>query len=107
MLRTDAHSRRAMFRTISISVLIGLAPCCLSAAEPTVKGITYAEADGHTLLLDLYLPDAQQPPLLVWVHGGAWKGGSRANPPLGFLVDQGYAMASVDYRLSTVAQFPS
>ena len=48
-----------------------------------------------------------QPPLVVWVHGGAWKGGSRANPPLSFLIEQGYSVASIDYRLSPVAQFPA
>jgi acetyl esterase/lipase len=76
--------------------------------ERTVPALCFAEVDGHKLLLDLYLPaNAKQPPLVVWVHGGAWRGGSRANPPLGFLVEQGYAVASIDYRLSPVAQFPA
>jgi acetyl esterase/lipase len=75
--------------------------------RPSHGGIEFADVDGHKLLLDVYLPTAKQPPLLVWVHGGAWRGGSRANPPLGFLVEQGYAVASVDYRLSTAAVFPA
>jgi acetyl esterase/lipase len=76
--------------------------------EPTHAAVPFAEVDGNKLLLDLYLPaDTKQPPLLVWVHGGAWRSGSRANPPLGFLVSAGYAVASVDYRLSPVARFPA
>jgi acetyl esterase/lipase len=70
--------------------------------------IQYAEVDGHKLLLDLYLPnDVKNPPLLVWVHGGAWRGGSRSKMPLQYLVMHGYAVASVDYRLSPVAKFPA
>ncbi|MBW8884950.1 MAG: alpha/beta hydrolase, partial [Planctomycetia bacterium] len=57
---------------------------------------------------DLYVPmKAKSPPLVVWVHGGAWKGGSKNNPSVLPLTDRGYALASVDYRLSPVAQFPA
>jgi acetyl esterase/lipase len=84
------------------------APDALSENKPrTATGICYAEVQGQKLLLDLYLPAHSEAPLLVWIHGGAWRGGSRANPPLGFLVEQGYAVASIDYRLSPVAQFPA
>ncbi len=82
------------------------------AQEPrmraTHEGVVFAEVDHHELLLDLYLPaNRKSPPLLLWVHGGAWRSGSRANPPLAFLIEQGYAVASVDYRLSPVARFPA
>ena len=70
--------------------------------------IKYATVDSHELLLDLYLPDdADNPKLIVWVHGGAWRSGSRASMPLKDLVDEGYAVASIDYRLSPVARFPA
>jgi acetyl esterase/lipase len=45
--------------------------------------------------------------LIVWVHGGAWRSGSKKDMPLGKLVEDGYAVASVDYRLSTQAKFPT
>src|SRR5262249_25782566 len=48
-----------------------------------------------------------RPPLIVWVHGGAWRSGSKKDMPLGKLVEDGYAVASVDYRLSTQAKFPA
>jgi len=71
--------------------------------------IQYAEAAGHKLLLDLYLPGNQKrSPLIVWVHGGAWRRGSKDRVPLKSLVENGgYALASIDYRLSPVAKFPA
>lgn len=72
------------------------------------RDIEYAQVDGHSLKLDLYRPDgATSPPLLVWIHGGAWRAGSKDKMPLGELVKRGYAIASVDYRLSPVAKFPA
>lgn len=73
-----------------------------------IKGIEFANVDEHRLKLDLYRPTGKHPAkLIVWVHGGAWRRGSRDNMPLGFAVRKGYAVASVDYRLSPVAKFPA
>lgn len=72
------------------------------------RDIEFAKVDGHSLKLDLYRPEgATSPPLIVWVHGGAWRAGSKDSMPLGELVKRGYAIASVDYRLSPVAKFPA
>lgn len=75
--------------------------------------ITYACVDDHDLKLDLYLPAGSaglnrptKPPLLVWVHGGAWRRGSKDAVNTAF-VAHGYAMASVDFRLSEQARFPA
>jgi acetyl esterase/lipase len=58
--------------------------------------------------LDLYLPrDGQNWPLVVWIHGGAWQGGSKERPPALPLLRQGYAVASINYRLSQHAAFPA
>jgi len=101
------------FITAVIAVAL-LMVAALDAAEPSadayrrIDDIQYAEVDGHRLLLDLYLPkDVENPPLVVWVHGGAWRRGSKTNMPLADLVKNGIAVASVDYRLSTVARFPA
>jgi acetyl esterase/lipase len=81
----------------------------LFAAEPTrTIDIRYAKIDDHELLLDLYRPSgAAKPGIIVWVHGGAWRAGSKKDMPLGSLVDAGYVVASVDYRLSPQAPFPA
>lgn len=71
------------------------------------KDIVYAAAGTKKLLLDLYLPAGKKDPyLIVWIHGGAWRSGSKESPPLGPL-SAGYAMASVNYRLSEEAVFPA
>ena len=73
-----------------------------------LKDLEYARVGEHRLLLDLYLPNnIDNPPLVVWVHGGAWRKGSKSKMPMNGLVDSGYAIASIDYRLSTVAPFPA
>lgn len=59
--------------------------------------------------LDLFIPRSDRPmPLIVWVHGGAWLGGSKdgGNPALPFLA-KGYAVASINYRLSQHAVYPA
>jgi len=75
-------------------------------ANKEFKNILYAEVNERKLLLDLYLPANANPYLIVWVHGGAWRSGSKDSPPMG-LLSGGYALASVDYRLSTEAPFPA
>ena len=73
----------------------------------TLKDVVYATVDGKDLGLDLYMPvDVAAPPLVVWVHGGAWRSGTKANPPMAF-VENGFAMASLDFRQSTEARFPA
>jgi acetyl esterase/lipase len=82
------------------------------AADPKpgeiARDIEFALVQGRSLKLDLYRPaNKARPLLIVWVHGGAWRSGSKAEMPLKRLVNDGYAVASVDYRLSTEARFPA
>jgi acetyl esterase/lipase len=82
--------------------------------------LTYSTVEGfRPLTLDLYLPtrrSADPPrPLIVFVHGGAWKGGhSRQSgafedwpKTLASLAAQGNVVSSVNYRLSGEAPFPA
>jgi len=72
------------------------------------RDIEFARVEKFSLKLDLYQPvGAASPPLMVWVHGGAWRAGSKDNMPLDELVKRGFAIASIDYRLSPVATFPA
>lgn len=90
-------------------LLLFLLPAVLSSwlhAE-TVSGIEFAQVNGHSLKLDLHRPSAEKPPLIVYVHGGAWRAGSRADVPIAGLLEHGFAIASVDYRLSTQDRFPA
>lgn len=89
-------------------VLLVLACTLSSHAAETLRDIEYAKSPEQRLLLDLYLPDKKKDaPLMVWIHGGAWRRGSKNSMPLGALVEEGWAIASVEYRLSPVAPFPA
>lgn len=70
------------------------------------KDVVYAEVDGKALGLDLYVPRPAAP-LVVYVHGGAWRAGTKADGVPQFLVDAGFAVASLDFRQSTDAPFPA
>jgi len=75
------------------------------------RDIAYVENGHERQKLDLFVPgDATNAlPLVIWIHGGGWKNGSKEGcPPLrqGFL-GRGYAVASLNYRLSGDALFPS
>ena len=69
--------------------------------------IEYARAGDTSLKLDLHLPQNANAPLIVYVHGGAWRAGSKSDVPVDALLEHGFAIASVDYRLSTEAPFPA
>ncbi len=82
----------------------------LPAGVNVERDLQYAVVGKQPLLLDLYLPAnaTGKLPLIIWIHGGGWQSGSKAacRPALPYL-DEGYAVASIDYRLSGVATFPA
>lgn len=70
--------------------------------------IAFAKVDGRELLLDLYTPTGMTTaPVLIFAHGGGWARGTRDRVPHIGLVHAGYAIASIDYRLSGEAKFPA
>jgi acetyl esterase/lipase len=76
-----------------------------------VRDVEYARVGNLPLQLDLYVPPTKEPhPLVVWIHGGAFLRGDKARifwTPLPGLTQKGYAVASVNYRLSSQAVFPA
>ena len=82
-------------------------------------GVEFGVVEGfRPLLLDLYLPVASAPcPAIVYLHGGGWAVGSRRRFGRAFaswsptaldrIAQAGFAVASVDYRLSGEARFPA
>ncbi|HVD61376.1 MAG TPA: alpha/beta hydrolase [Gemmatimonadaceae bacterium] len=71
----------------------------------------YLAGDGERLGIDLYRPlnSGEALPLVVMIHGGSWRGGTRAelaalNP---YLAARGYAVASIDYRLAPKFPHPA
>ena len=84
--------------------------------KKTLDGVTihrdleYAVVDGESLQLDIYLPEETEaePPLIVWIHGGGWRSGDKAqmNAAILRLSEEGYAVASINYRLDDAIIHP-
>jgi len=73
------------------------------------KDIEYAKHGGISLKLDLYLPQEIEGdvPVIVYVHGGGWKNGSKESGKRGaWMIPHGFAIASINYRLTDVGQWP-
>ena len=101
------------------ALLAVFAPAARAQNYTTVSNLVfgaYLDTNGgsQSLKLDLYLPtNAPAPmPVVVWIFGGGWMGGSRSlataqSAGILGLCSRGYAVAAIDYRLSGVAQWPA
>ncbi len=76
--------------------------------------ITYCTVDGEALKLDLYFPktpSTQPMPVLINIHGGSWSFGSKTDSEtrvdIPSLVEQGFVVAGIDYRLAPAHKFPA
>lgn len=77
--------------------------------EKSYANLAYSAPRGKQLRLDLYVPTGvKQPPLIVWFHGGGWRyGDKRIRFFLRDLTSQGFAVATVQYRLTWSAHWPA
>jgi len=79
-------------------------------SQRTWSNVVYA-AKSSANKLDIYLPATGDGPfpVIVWIHGGAFKMGSKSmvSGVEPYLVGKGYAVVSIDYRLSGEAIFPA
>jgi len=105
----------AVFLTASVSAQVGPPP--LGGARPRVqpppgskvfRDLAYVPGGHARQKLDLYLPaSGARLPVIVWIHGGGFRMGSKSDgAPVEYLA-RGYAVASLDYRLSGDALFPA
>jgi acetyl esterase/lipase len=81
----------------------------LPAGVQVLRDLAYVEGGHERNHLDLYLPDKAEGrlPLVCWIHGGGWSAGSKDDCPAAYLAAKGYAVASINYRLSQHAIFPA
>lgn len=90
--------------------LIDLKPAVPGNVEE-IKNIEYKNVGGKSLQLDFYRPANTDEilPLLVFVHGGGWKGGQRSDylPYLISYAQKGYMTATVSYRLKRDSVYPA
>lgn len=84
-----------------------------SASDFTAKkNIDYAGTANARQSLDLFIPKkaAEKPrPLVVYVHGGGWEGGSKNDAGVipALVTDGNYIAASVGYRLTNEVHWPA
>lgn len=108
LIVNESSDRIASHAPLLLAALFCASTSTASEVTRVVKDVQYASIDQRALRLDLHLPSGKtRAPLIVWVHGGAWRSGSKNDLPIRKLVAEGYPIASVDYRLSTEARFPA
>jgi len=92
---------------ISMCLLLSMFSFASDASERMIKNIEFGVINSHRLALDMYLPEGvKNPPLVMWIHGGGWKSGSRNDCKIRWMTDHGFAIASISYRLTDQAIFP-
>jgi acetyl esterase/lipase len=97
-----------MLRLLSRLTLVLLAAGATAAAPLPVRDVAYVPGGHERQKLDLLLPaEPRNAPVILWIHGGGWVAGSKEQNPLRRLTEQGYVVASMNYRYSTQAPFPA
>jgi acetyl esterase/lipase len=91
------------------------APLFAADTDPvTHLDIPYAEVEGvdpSLLSLDVSAPaDADDLPVMVFIHGGTWRAGDKASfrraPMPGYFAGEGFVFVNINYRLSPAVQHP-
>lgn len=111
----DSKSLNPIKRLFAAILLACALPALGAAQSHASRHLSYPDleysANGHELQkLDLYVPNAPGPhPLIIWIHGGGWFAGdkSRCFPLQQGFIERGYAIASVNYRLTNDSIFPA
>jgi acetyl esterase/lipase len=88
-----------------VSVLNALAP---KAGITETRDVRYAQGDRHEL--DIYASEGQKPaPVVVFIYGGGWKDGAKANYRFvaAALAARGFLTVVPDYRLFPTVRFPA
>src|SRR3989338_10938101 len=101
------HPMRIVMMALAFVALVIVAP----TDGQTYSGRSYGPNAAN--LLDIYMPTGGTAPypVVVWIHGGGWSGGSRVGGDAvqltNMLGPRGIAIVSIDYRLSGAAQWPA
>ncbi|MGC4107931.1 MAG: alpha/beta hydrolase [Thermomicrobiales bacterium] len=94
-----------------------------TSITPTHADIPYVTDGTPQQVLDVYLPTTTDAagtpvpatagaagasvPVVIWIHGGGWVGGDKRGGGVPYLLDDGYAIVSINYRLLQDAMFPA
>ncbi len=106
-------------RTAVLTILLGLLPglsACSLTPKPSAQAYERQEAvpyrpDGHPRqVADMYLPSGAGPhPAVLVIHGGGWSRGERSDMDkyARRLVEAGYVVMNLSYRLAPDHRFPA
>lgn len=104
----------AALQFVFISLFLFCAMKVLAQNEKfvTKTNVEYGNVDGEELLLDIHVPKGDGPfPVAIYVHGGGWMGGDKANPDdapaLEMLTEAGFVWFSINYRLAPKHHWPA
>jgi len=96
-------------------VLVILASASAAAEPVVVRDVHYGDTAADAIsahALDVYTPadrGAGPTPVMVYVHGGGWKGGDKARvgSKAEYFTGRGWAFVSVNYRLLPAGRHPA
>jgi acetyl esterase/lipase len=107
------------FQLFTLAAVLILSACQSQAPQATatpfglyglsVMDKTYCRPEDSPQKMDLYFPASGGPwPVLVFVHGGSWTEGDKAEAVemKESVTEQGYALVSINYRLYPTIRFP-
>jgi acetyl esterase/lipase len=100
------------YLTITLTLILSITVESASPQAPegpvVYRDVNYVTNGHERQKLDLYLPKAKEKlPLIIRIHGGAWLAGSKESEGPQDYISNGYAVASINYRLSQHAIFPA
>jgi acetyl esterase/lipase len=78
--------------------------------KPDAENVRYGPHDRNVLDLWLATSSARSTPLVLFIHGGGFRQGDKSNLPgdhLKSLLDEGFSVASLNYRLTDAAPAPA
>ena len=109
----NTHVRQMTAWWLVLIFLFALGQVGAGTDSPTMhSNVEYGLAAGEKLLLDVCVPDGDGPfPVAIYVHGGGWMGGDKANPDdapvLELLSKAGFTWFSINYRLAPKHRWPA
>ena len=103
--------RRSFLAGAASALTAGLSAAGRGPFPVEMKTLAYARRGATELVLDLYLPQGagSQLPVILFLHGGGWQGGTRTTGPdfRRYFAQDGFAIAAIEYRLTPSVRFPS
>lgn len=117
---------RVLLFALSSSAVLLLLPACAphfaghhpapakAGTDRPYHNLVYGQGGGKALRLDLYpatsvVANPPPAPVIVFLHGGGWKVGDKneIEPYAARFTEAGFAVVSVNYRLSSDGRFPT